>query len=156
MLGYVKVYFGLPYRQTEGLIRTYHTMVPSVPDYTAIHKRINRMDIKVTGAAAKDGIILAVDSTGIKITNRGDWMRHKWSRKRRGFLKIHVDVDVSTNQVLAVKITDEHSHDSRCLKYLTRQSARFGRVEKLLGDGAYDSREIFSFLDGKTSYRQSG
>jgi hypothetical protein len=149
ILGYVKVYFGLGYRQTEGLIRSYGAAIPAAPDYTAIHKRINKMDIRVTGAAAKSGIILAVDSTGIKITNRGDWMRRKWGRKRRGFLKIHVGVDVSTNQVLAVKITDEHSHDSRCLKYLARQSARFGRVEKLLGDGAYDSRKIFSFLDGK-------
>lgn len=149
ILGYVKVYFGLPYRQTEGLIRTYGTSIPAVPDYTAIHKRINKMDIRASGAVPKHGIVVAVDSTGIKITNRGDWMRHKWSQKRRGFLKIHVGVDVSTKQVLAVKITDEHSHDSRHLKYLARESSRFGKVAKLLGDGAYDSREIFSYLDGK-------
>lgn len=40
LLGYVRVYFGLGYRQTEGLIRTYGRTIPAVPDYTAIHKRI--------------------------------------------------------------------------------------------------------------------
>lgn len=67
--------------------------------------------------------------------------------QEKGFLKIHVDVE--SKQTLAVKITDGHSHDSRSLKYLVRESARHGTVTKLLGDGAYDSREIFSYLDGK-------
>jgi len=63
-------------------------------------------------------------------------MRHKWQKHRKGFLKIHVGVDVESKQILAVKITDEHSHDSRSLKYLVRESARHGTVTKLLGDGA--------------------
>lgn len=142
-LGYVKVYFGLPYRQTESLIRSYGTSIPAVPDYTAIHKRINKMDIRVSGAAAKNGIVLAVDSTGIKLTNRGEWIVRKCQKHKKGFLKIHVGVDVSTKQVLTVKITDEHSHDSRHFKYLLRESAKHGIITKLLGDGAYDCREIF-------------
>ena len=149
ILGYVKMYFGLPYRQTEGLIRTYHNTIPYVPDYTAIHKRINKLDIRQNSHRPKNNIVLAIDSTGIKVTNRGDWMRHKWQKHRKGFLKIHVGVDVESKQILAVKITDEHYHDSRSLKYLVRESARHGTVTKLLGDGAYDSREIFSYLDGK-------
>lgn len=72
MLGYVKVYFGLGYRQTEGLIRTYHTMVPQVPDYTAIHKRINKLVIPQKPNKPNNNIVLAIDSTGIKVTNRGD------------------------------------------------------------------------------------
>jgi hypothetical protein len=99
ILGYARAYFGLPYRQTEGLIRTYHTMVPRVPDYTAIHKRINKLDIRIKPNIS-GSIILAVDSTGIKLTNRGDWIAHKWDHKRKGFLKIHVGVDVSTKQIL--------------------------------------------------------
>jgi hypothetical protein len=149
ILGYVRVYFGLPYRQTEGLIRTYHTMVPSVPDYTAIHKRINKLDIGIKPISSKGYIILAVDSTGIKVTNRGEWMRHKWGHKRRGFLKIHVGVDVETKQVLALKITDEHSHDSKHLKKIVRESAIHGTISKVLMDGAFDSREIFSYLDDR-------
>ncbi|CDI06475.1 IS5 family transposase [Candidatus Nitrosotenuis uzonensis] len=147
MLGYVRVYFGVSYRQTEGLIRTYHT-IPTVPDHTVIHKRINKLKIHLNRRPAGK-IELVVDSTGIKLTNRGDWLTQKWQKKRKGFLKIHVGVDVSTKQVLAVKITDEHSHDSKHLKGIVREYARFGTITKLLGDGAFDSKEIFSYLDEK-------
>jgi hypothetical protein len=37
-------------------------------------------------------ILIAIDSTiGVKVTNRGEWIRHKWNVKR-GYLKIHVAV----------------------------------------------------------------
>ncbi|MFN3655545.1 MAG: IS5 family transposase [Candidatus Nitrosotenuis sp.] len=146
ILGYVRVYFGLPYRQTEGMMKSYGAAIPAVPDYTAIHKRINRLDIRIKPISSKGNIVLAVDSTGIKVTNRGDWMRHKWGRRRRGFLKIHVGVDVNTKQILAIKITDEHSHDSKSLGHIIRESARHGTITKLLGDGAFDSRKIFLYL----------
>lgn len=146
MLGYVRVYFGLGYRQTEGLIRTYSTAVPYVPDYTAIHKRICKLDITIKADASKGNIELVVDSSGIKLTNRGEWLTHKWQKHRKGFLKIHVGVDVQTKQVLAVKITDEHTHDSKHLKYLLSESAKFGTISKVLGDGAFDSRESFGMI----------
>lgn len=145
MLGYVRVYFGLPYRQTEGLIRAYHD-IAAIPDHTVIHKRINKLRIHLNRRPAAS-IELVVDSSGIKLTNRGEWLTHKWKKHRKGFLKIHVGVDVQTKQVLAVKITDEHTHDSKHLKYLLGESARFGTISKVLGDGAFDSRELFSYLD---------
>ncbi len=37
-------------------------------------------------------ITIAIDSTGIKVTNRGRWMRKKWNVKKKGFLKIHIAV----------------------------------------------------------------
>ena len=50
--------------------------VPSIPDYTTISRRINQLNIKVEGAiitnkeSTKDNyIIIAIDSTGIKVTN---------------------------------------------------------------------------------------
>ncbi len=46
---------------------------------------------------SKNEIILATDSTGIKVTNRGKWMRQKW-HMRRAFLKIHVGADLKTKK----------------------------------------------------------
>ena len=31
----------------------------------------------------KDNIVIAVDSTGIKVTNRGEWILDKWKNKKR-------------------------------------------------------------------------
>jgi hypothetical protein len=81
LVGYARIYFGLPYLQTEGLLRTHGTTIPKVPDYTVIHKRINKLDIKVKPHLG-DNITIAIDSTGIKVANRGEWMRDKWNKRR--------------------------------------------------------------------------
>ena len=47
LLGYARVYFGLPFRQTEGMIRAYCNKIPAVPDFTSIHKRVNKLDITI-------------------------------------------------------------------------------------------------------------
>jgi Transposase DDE domain len=144
LVGYVKVYFGLPYRQTEGLLRTYGDTIPSVPDYTAIHKRINKIDV-VIDPRVGNNITIAVDSTGIKVANRGEWMRDKWHR-RRGFLKIHVGVDVASKKIVSLKITDERSHDAQHLPSLVQQASSCGIITKVLADAAYDSKNNFSYL----------
>ena len=99
LLGYAKVYFHLPYRQTEGIAQGHAKgKVPSIPDYTTISRRINRLDIKINDTDSKNNefkdeyIVIAIDSTGIKVTNRGQWMREKWHIKKKGYLKIHIAV----------------------------------------------------------------
>ena len=101
MLGYAKVYCHLPYRQTEGIAQGHaKDKVPSIPDYTTISRRINRLNIQVEDATITDKestkddyIITAIYSTGIKVTNRGQWIRDKWNI-RKGYLKIHIEVEV--------------------------------------------------------------
>jgi hypothetical protein len=90
-------------------------------------------------------IVIAIDSTGIKVANRGEWMRQKW-QKRRGFLKIHVAVDVTSKQITGVTITDDKSHDSKYFISLVEQSKKFGNVTKVLADGAYDTKDDFVYL----------
>ncbi|MDE1767469.1 MAG: transposase [Thaumarchaeota archaeon] len=53
------------------MLRTYSNTIPKVPDYTTIHKRINRLDIKVDPDLGNNDIVIAIDSTGIKVVNRG-------------------------------------------------------------------------------------
>ncbi len=66
---------------TEGIAQGHaHGKVPSIPDYTTISRRINRLDIKIENddksTDFKDEyIVIAIDSTGIKVTNRGQWMK---------------------------------------------------------------------------------
>ena len=73
-------------------------------------------------------------------------MRQKW-QKRRGFLKIHVAVDVKSKQITDLTITDDNSHDSKSFVSLVKQSKQFGNVSKTLADGgAYDTKSDFSYL----------
>ena len=58
-------------------------------------------------------IVIAIDSTGISHKQRAQWMREKWHvNNKKGYLKIHVAVNVKTKKILSVKVTDEHVHDS--------------------------------------------
>jgi hypothetical protein len=68
----------LSYRHTEGITQGHaHGKVPSIPDITTINRRINRLDIKIKDTDSKNKefkdeyIVVAIDSTGIKVTNRG-------------------------------------------------------------------------------------
>ncbi len=164
LLGYAKAYFHLPYRQTEGIAQGHAKgKVPSIPDYSTINRRINKLNIKVEDADADaddttttvkestndNYIIIAIDSTGIKVTNRGQWIRDKWNI-RKGYLKIHVAVDVKSKKILSLNITDEHVHDSKVLPKLVEDIVKSKKnitvVGKIIADGAYDSNAVFECL----------
>src|SRR5688500_5490203 len=90
LLGYIIVYFHLSYRQTEGVVPEHASnTLPSIPDDSRICRRINRLNIKIidddNSSLHDDHFVIAIDSTGIKVTNRGEWIRHKWNVKR-GYL----------------------------------------------------------------------
>ena len=71
LLGYMRIYFHLLYRQTEGVERAHAQQNTSIPDYSTINRCINKLDIKINERIGND-IVIVLDSTGIKITNRGD------------------------------------------------------------------------------------
>lgn len=155
LLGYAKAYFHLPYRQTEGITQAHAKgKVPSIPHFTTINRRINRLDIKINDRKSNskeledDYLIIAIDSTGIKVTNRGQWMRDKWGT-RKGYLKIHIAVNIKTKKILSIKVTDEHVHDSKSLPELVEniiESDSVTAIGKIFGDGAYDNNDVFRYL----------
>lgn len=65
-------------------------------------------------------IVVAVDSTGIKVTNRGDRIREKHGTKRRGLIKVHPAVDVETRKPVAFEITDEKTADHEMVEPLLK------------------------------------
>ena len=55
----------------------------------------------------KGDVVIAVDSTGIKVTNRGEWIFDKWKNKRirKGFIKIRVAVDLKAKKIVSMRVT---------------------------------------------------
>ena len=47
-IGYMRAYFHLPYRQTEGIIKATGKSLPNHPSYGHMCKRINRMNVDIT------------------------------------------------------------------------------------------------------------
>ena len=75
-------------------------------------------------------------------------MRRKW-KIRRGFLKIHIAVDVKQKKILALKVTDEKTGDGGMLQPLVKEASKKGKVTRAIGDGAYDTISNFRYLDAK-------
>ena len=150
LLGYVRLLFHLPYRQTEGFLkalRRFDSRI-QVPDYSTIDRRVNELDVKLDEKDYGDDIVLAVDGSGIKVSNRGEWIRHKWKVKR-GYLKIHIAVDVKRKKILALEVTDEKVSDGRMFQPLVEEASRKRKIAKAIGDGAYDTKSNFRYLDAK-------
>jgi len=156
LLGYMRAYFHLPYRQTEGVIREHASnTLPSIPDYSNINRRINRLDIKVnnhdkSNLQYDDYFIIAIDSTGVKVTNRGEWIRHKWNVKR-GYLKIHLAVDTKKKRIISLNVTSEQVHDSQVLSVLIDDITMNQNkvVDAMIADGSYDNNKNFQYLSFK-------
>ncbi len=55
-------------------------------------------------------------------------------------------VDTKTKQVVSLEVTDERTDDGEKLAPLVRKARRKARVNKVLGDGGYDSHDNFKFL----------
>jgi IS5 family transposase len=151
-LSFIYVLFFLPYRQLEGFFKAISKFIPNlkVPDHSTIHRRVNKLNINLKESLIKSKVpvVLAVDSSGIKVAKSGDWIRKTW-KVRKGWLKIHFAVDTKTKQIVALEVTDERVGDIKKFKKLVRKSSKTKNVEKVLADSAYDSNENYKFLNSK-------
>jgi hypothetical protein len=154
LLAIVHAYL-LPYRQLEGFLRMMSIHIKKlkevVPDFTTIWWRVERMKIHLDPNInpEKNDIVIAVDSTGIKVTNRGEWILDKWKNKKRmrkGFIKIHVAVDIKTKKIVSMSVTKEDVYDGKMLKELVDDVSKKHSIKKVLADGSYDSKDNFRYL----------
>ena len=158
-LAAVKSMTGLPYRHLQGmLIETLGDW--DTPCYTTIYRRFQALEVKKEWAtclpsrAAGQCRSASQSTPPPKAAQQGEWIRHKW-KIRRGFVKLHVMVDVDTKKILAVQVTDDRTGDSPMLIPLLDEAleavARTGQAQDsaagpadagccLYGDAAYASR----------------
>jgi hypothetical protein len=59
------------------------------------------LDLKLSDTIVEsdEPVVIAIDSSGIKVTNRGEWMREVW-KVHRGWIKVHIAVNVKTKEVV--------------------------------------------------------
>ena len=149
---FMYAYLHLPYRQLEGFTKALARYVKGLkpPDHSSIQWRAEKLPVKLdkTLIDSDEELVIALDGSGIKVFNRGEWIRHKWKVKR-GYLKIHIAVDVKRKKILALEVTDERVGDGRILQPLVEEASKNGKIVKAIGDGAYDTKSNFRYLDEK-------
>ena len=148
MLAAIHVYLP-PYREVEGFVRVFSEHVEGlrVPDYTTMWWRISTTKVQLDpGVDPDEDVTITIDSNGIKISNRGEWIRQKWMAKS-GFVKVHLAVYTKRGKILLMQVTKD-VHDRKIFVPLVEEEASStGSVTRAIGDEAYDSREIFRHLD---------
>ena len=74
---------------------------------------------------------------------------------KKGYLKIHVDINTKTKEILALEVTDEKIHDSKMLRKLVihvldnSSQPNTAKIKAVMADGAYDSNTNFRYLEKK-------
>jgi IS5 family transposase len=151
-LAVVRYLFGFPYRQLEGFTRALNRLVPRLPsaDYSGLRRRILDLDLSLYEALklSDEPIVVAVDSTGVRVHKAGGWVERKHGKKKR-YVKIHLAVDVETKAALAMIITTDGTHDSRAFPELLKKTESHVTVSKAIMDGAYDSSKVYKLLEHK-------
>jgi hypothetical protein len=149
LLGFIRLMFHLPYRQAEGFIEALSRYIEGLtaPDYTTLNKRLNRLNVELglEDIQPDEPLTLAVDASGLKVANSGDWIRRVW-KLRKGYLKIHIAVDVKTKEIIAMEVTSEKVGDNRMFKPLVKAAMNRHHVSRVIADGAFDAKVNFTFL----------
>ena len=94
----LRVVFSLPLRQTEGFLDSLLRLMGlnlKAPDHTTLSRRNQIVAVPPLTRSYDGPIDLIVDSTGLKILGCGEWNahKHKASKKRRDWRKLHIGVD---------------------------------------------------------------
>ncbi|HIC94823.1 MAG TPA: IS5 family transposase [Anaerolineae bacterium] len=155
-LGFMHVMLGVDYRGLEGFVRGLRKFVGEikVPDYSTICRRVNALRLEITETLLGhqgEEVVISLDGSGIKVSNRGEWMRKQW-KVRRGWIKVHLAVDKGKKQCVAIEVTDESVGGQEKFKPLVEEAdrnirAKGGRVAQANADGIYDMRDNFNTLD---------
>lgn len=148
--------YGLRLRQCTGFVRSLLTLMGKVgfcvPDYTTLCRRQSSLPIEVSQRLSKgEHLEIAIDSTGLKVYGEGEWKvrKHGFS-KRRTWRKLHICIDINTQEIVSVELTtngeDDASTGTKMLKGKTK------RLKSFRGDGAYDDSEFRKTLGAKVQH----
>jgi hypothetical protein len=140
--------FRLPYRQTEGFARSLACLMKieiPIPDFTSLAKRAGKLPVRLKLGERTGPLHVVVDSTGLKVFGEGEWkMRQHGKTKRRTWRKLHLAVNAQTQEIEAVVLTENSSHDADPVPDLLKQIP--GPVASFRGDGAYDKWKVYRAL----------
>lgn len=138
----ISMQYGLALRQTTGFIESLLLLMGKfelkVPDYTTLCRRKQCLPVELSNRLQSgEKVHVAIDSTGLKVYGEGEWKVRKYgASKRRTWRKLHVAIDIETQEIIAVELTLNDVDDAQIGAEMLKNHV--SRVESFRGDGAYD------------------
>jgi Transposase DDE domain len=135
----------LPFRAVEGFGRSLMGLMgldKPIPDHTHLSRRARRLTVQIPRKERTKPVHLVVDSTGVKVWGEGEWkVRQHGVSKRRTWLKVHLAVDATEQDVIGLEVTTLEGTDAELFGGLVAQVE--GTIDRIAADGAYDTREAY-------------
>jgi Transposase DDE domain len=143
----LRLAFGRPWRQTEGLLRSLAALLGldiGIPDHTTFSRRSPGLVLASSLAEAQRSgpVHVVIDSTGLKVYGAGDWLAETHGeRGRRTWRKLHLAVDPNSGEILASELTTSEEGDAALVGPLLDQIT--GPIASVIADGAYDGEPVY-------------
>ena len=140
-----------PLRQTTGFVKSLLNMMGlssyAIPDYSTLCRRQMSLPVEVSRRwESGEKIAIAVDSTGLKVYGEGEWKVRKYgTSKRRTWRKLHIGIDLETQEIVSVALTGNDEDDASVAQKMLKDKQE--KVKSFHGDGAYDSFGLRELLE---------
>lgn len=146
----IKIHFKMPYRMLEGFTRYLLAKFRKIkiPTYSLVCKRAPELAYKLPKLSSRRPTTLIIDSTGIKVQGEGEWKVKMHGKERsRKWVKLHVIIDAQTQEIVGEVSTESSVSDGKAFFEIAPQLSFHKKT--LIGDGAYDDKEIRNYLKSK-------
>src|SRR3954447_25951789 len=146
----LRLAFGRPWRQTEGLLRSLSTLLGldiGIPDHTTFSRRSPGLTLACSLAQAQrtEPVHVVIDATGLKMYGAGEWLTEKHGEGgQRTWRKLHLAVDPDSGEILASAPTTTEEGDAALVGPLLEQIT--GPIASVTADGAYDGEPVYRAL----------
>ncbi len=143
----LRLAFGRPWRQTEGLLRSITVLLGidvGVPDQTTFSRRSPGLALaaSLAQAQANGPVQVVIHATGLKVYGAGEWLVEKHGeRGTRTWCKLHLAVDPNSGEILASELTSNEDRDASQVGPLLAQIP--GSIASVTADGAYDGEPVY-------------
>jgi hypothetical protein len=96
-------------RQTEGFVESIIKLLQldlQVPDHTTIARRSGKIKISKSFKTKDKPLVVAIDSTGLKIYGEQEWQEEKYSLKtRKSWRRLHIGIDDEDGSIISSELT---------------------------------------------------
>jgi Transposase DDE domain len=144
----MREFYKLAYRQTQGFVESVLKAMQlglPVPDYTTLSRRAGSLAVilrrKISDCQHGEGIVVAIDSTGLSLYSQSHWYGLKHTRQRhpgyKKWRKLHVAIDIRTGEILTSRYTSSTANDGPELAGMLDDIDE--DIKVVCGDMAYDT-----------------
>ena len=121
---------GFDFRALQGIMRAFARRLGPFPviSFSQIRRRIKQLPLSFH--AKSKNLVVASDGSGLKVSNRGEWMRQKW-QIRRGWIKVVIMGDIKGN-IVDIRIGNEDLDERAASRGMIRKNQ--ANIDKILLD----------------------